>query len=365
MRFRNLTIALVLAVLATVGLLAGVKYHQISGAAGGWGEAPQAVTIAEASSMLWQPMISTTGTVVAKQSVDLKNEVLGKVAKVNFTPGEIVEAGTLLLELDTSVEQAELRAAQSRLKLAQLAEDRVKKSAELNAVTPMELDVVRATTEAAAAEVQRLEAMIERKRIKAPFKGTVGMTDIHLGQFLSEGTMITSLQGVDEEVYVDFAMPQEMAQRMPMGAPVKIVSGESEIDAAIQSGDALISQMTRSRRTRVAIKHAPQALEPGMSVSVMLHAAFPRNVVTVPAVSIRRSAWGDSVFVVVKDDKGAPRAKRVSVDVGASLGERVVINSGIVAGQQVVADGSFKLQEGNLLNPTPATRPASTQPAAK
>lgn len=362
MRFWNLTIAVVLAVLLAVGLLAGVKYRQIASAGGGWGEAPQAVTIAEATSIVWEPMISTTGTVVAKQSVELKNEMAGKVSKVNIQPGAVVDAGTLLLELDTSVEEAELRAAQSRAKLAQISEERVKRSAEGNAVTPLEVDQARATAEGAAAEVQRLEAMIDRKRIKAPFKSTVGMTDIHLGQFLAEGTMITSLQGVDEEVYVDFAMPQEMAQRMPVGAPVKIVAGDKEIEAAIQSGDALVSQMTRSRRTRVAIKRVAKTLEPGMSVNVMLHAAFPKKVVTVPAVSIRRSAWGDSVFIVVNDEKGAPRAKRVSVEVGASLGERVVINGGLAEGQKVVADGAFKLQEGNLLAPAPATTNPATQP---
>ena len=175
--------------------------------------------------------------------------------------------------------------------------------------------------------------------------------------------MITSLQGVADEVYVDFAMPQEMAQKMPKGAPVKIMAGDQEIDASIQNVDALVSQMTRSRRTRVTIKRIARTLEPGMSVNVMLHAALPRKVVTVPAVSIRRSAWGDSVFIVTKDEQGAPRAKRVSVEVGASLGERVVINSGIVAGQQVVADGAFKLQEGALLSPTAPTSQPTTKEA--
>jgi membrane fusion protein (multidrug efflux system) len=102
-----------------------------------------------------------------------------------------------------------------------------------------------------------------------------------------------------------------------------------------------------------------------MAVSVQLHAAIPRNVVTVPAVAIRRSAWGDSVFVVAMDEKGAPRAKRVNVDVGSSLGERVIINSGIVNGQQVVADGSFKLQENNLLSATAATSQPATESKAE
>ena len=184
MRFTILTSAVVIGLLAVVGLLAGVKYRQISGGGGDWGEMKQAVTTALATTSLWQPMISTTGTVVAKQSVEMKNEVAGKVKTINIKPGQVVETGALLLELDASVELAELRASQARLKLAELSEDRVKKSAERNAVTATEVDQARATTEAASAEVQRFEAMIEQKRIKAPFKATVGMTDIHLGQFL-------------------------------------------------------------------------------------------------------------------------------------------------------------------------------------
>ncbi len=368
MRFAIVTSGMVVGVLAVVGLMAGLKYRQIANAGGAWPEPAQAVTTADATSSLWQPMISTTGTVIAKQSVELKNEVAGKVKTINLKAGQVVEAGDLLVEFDAGVEMAELRSAEARLKLAQLSEARVLKSAQNNAVTPLEVDTARATAEAAAADVQRLQATIDRKTIKAPFKAVVGITDVHVGQYLVEGAMIASLQGVDDQLYVDFAMPQEMAQRMPSGAPVKVVAGDKEIDATIQTIDALVSEMTRSVRTRVVIQKAGGGLEPGMSVSVLLHAAMPRSVVTVPAVAIRRSAWGDSVFVVAMDDKGAPRAKRVSVDVGTSLGERVIINSGIVAGQQVVADGSFKLQENNLLSPTPTTAPATpsaTPPAAR
>jgi membrane fusion protein, multidrug efflux system len=366
MRYYGLTAAVFGFVVLVIGGLGLIKYRQVSAAGGGPPNFPTAVTMTPAQQRTFTPTISTTGTVVARQWVTLRNESQGKVVNVNLEPGQIVEAGELLLELDTAVEQAELRAAEARLRLAQVNEERVKKSVERNVSTVTEVDQSRANTEAAAAEVQRFQAIIARKQIKAPFKGVVGLSDIHLGQFLAEGAEITTLQGMDDEVYVEFAMPEAMAARMPLGTPVTLELGDQPVVATLHSYDALVNPGTRSKRTRVIVGKGNDVLRPGQSVTVRLPADLPRQVVVVPANAIRRSAWGDFIYLVGKNDKDQPVAKKTSITVGTSLGEWVIVDQGVLAGQEVVADGSFKLMDGMWLMPTPmqtsTTQPSTTQP---
>jgi membrane fusion protein, multidrug efflux system len=222
-RYLLLTGIVVLIVLGIIGTLATLKILSIqtSMAQGGWPEPANAVVVAQAVEQDWQPVISTTGTVMATRFATLQNEVEGTITEMRMTSGQVVEEGQLLLSLDTSVEAAELRAAQARQKLAEIRFERVKRNAANNAASADEMSEAQATLDAAIAASQQLQAVIDRKTIKAPFKATLGIVDLQKGQYLQQGTTIAALTGVDDHVFVDFAVPQEMAGRLPAGTPIQ------------------------------------------------------------------------------------------------------------------------------------------------
>lgn len=364
-RYLLLTAIVALIVLGIVGTLAGLKYRAIAAAmaGGAWPEQAISVTVAKAVEEDWQPVINTTGTVVATRFVTLQNEVEGTIKEFRITSGQVVDEGQLLLRLDTSVETAELQAAVARQELAAARLDRAKRAAQGEAASANELSEARAEADAAIAVSQQLRAIIDRKTLRAPFKATIGIVDLQVGQYLPQGATIASLTGVDDSVYVDFAIPQEMAGRLPVGTPIQLFrvdDPDQPIPSTIISEDTTLSDRTRTTRTRVKATNTA-ALRAGMSVNVRLPASLPQRVITVPATAIRRAAWGDFVYVVTSDSEGKQRAQQRGITVGSSLGERVIVRKGIAAGTDVVADGSFKLAENALIS----IASPSTQPTAK
>jgi len=364
-RYLLLTGIVAVIVLGIIGTLTLLKIRSVQAAmaGGGWPEQAIAVVVAQAVEQDWQPVINTTGTVMATRFVTLQNEVEGTIKELNMKSGQVVEEGQLLLRLDTSVEAAELRAAVASQQLAELRFTRSKKAADANAASADELSEARATLDTAIAVSEQLQAVIDRKTIKAPFKATIGIVDLQSGQYLQQGSTIASLTGVDDSVFVDFAVPQEMAGRLPIGAPIQLFrvdEPDKSFTSTIVSDDMTLSDRTRTTRTRVQTMNTA-AMRPGMSVNVRLPASLPQRVVTVPATSIRRAAWGDFVYVLTTDSDGKQRAQQRGITVGPSLGERVIVRKGISAGTEVVADGSFKLAENALVQ----VAPASTQPVSK
>ena len=333
-------------------------------AGGAWPEAPMSVLVTRATERDWQPVINTTGTVVATQFVSLQNEEAGTIKELNIKSGQVVEAGALVVRLDTSVEAAELRAAVAKQQLAELQLDRAKRSAASNAASANELDQAQATLDEAIAVSQELQARIDRKTLNAPFKATVGIVDWQIGQYLPEGSSIVALTGVDDYVFVDFAVPQQMAGRLPVGAPIELFRmdvPDQPFMSQIVSDDMTLSDRTRTTRTRAKAKNTAQ-MRPGMSVNVRLPASLPQRVITVPATSIRRAAWGDFVYVLTTDNEGKTRAQQRGITVGPSLGEQVIIRKGVDVGTDVVADGSFKLTENALVQVESATDAVASSP---
>ncbi len=365
-RYIALTLLVTAIVLSTIGTLGVLKYRSIQAAmaGGGWPEPVMSVVVASAVVQDWQPVINTTGTVVATHFVTLQNEEAGTISELNMKSGQVVDAGLVLLRLDSSVEDAELRAATARKQLAELRLDRAKRSAASNGAASNEVDEAKAALDEAAAVCQQLQARIDRKMIKAPFKAAVGIVDWQLGQYLDQGSTIASLTGVDDSVFIDFAVPQEMAGKLPIGAPIPLFrmdEPEKPFMSTIVSDDMMLSDRTRTTRTRAKAQNTA-GLRPGMSVNVRLPASYPQRVVTVPATSIRRAAWGDFVYVLTTDAEGKTRAQQRGITVGPSLGERVIVRKGVEPDTKVVADGSFKLSENALVQITPEAAP-STQRA--
>jgi membrane fusion protein, multidrug efflux system len=301
---------------------------------------------------------STTaiGTVVALRSITLRNELPGTVRWTGIRAGEVVEAGAVLVALDVSVEEAELKALQARADLAETTLTRLQRMAERRAVSAMELDNARAERDVAVAEMERTRAVIARKTIRAPFRARVGIADVHQGQFLDAGTLLTTLQGVDAAVYVDFAVAQAVAAGLRAGDEIEVFVSSDEavaLTARIIAIDARVDPGTRNAAVRVRIDDAGTMLAPGASVRVNVPVGESLRAIVVPVSALRKGPGGDHVFVL-REAAGEVRAEQRSVESGPVLGDSVLIVRGLEAGEQIAAAGSFKLRDGALVHVSPA-----------
>ncbi|GMV05475.1 MAG: hypothetical protein AMXMBFR53_17530 [Gemmatimonadota bacterium] len=326
--------------------------REAEAAAAGQPEPMEAVTEAVAATREHVGTTTSIGTVLATRSVTLRNEVSGTVREVSLTPGRVVEAGALLVALDVSVEEAERAALQARADLAATTLARYERMAQRQAASAIELDNARAERRIALAEMARVEAVIERKTIRAPFRARVGIADVHPGQFLDAGTVLTTLQGVDEAVHVDFMVSQSAAAGLAAGTTVRVIPGQDEsraVKATVVAVDAKVDPSTRNAMVRARIDHAGTSLTPGASVQVEVPIGTPERVVVVPVSALRRGPAGDHVFVLETAEDGRIRARIRPVQAGPVLGDEVVVLQGVGEGERVAASGSFKLREGALV----------------
>jgi membrane fusion protein (multidrug efflux system) len=319
----------------------------------------ETVTAVVATEREHRATTTSIGTVLALRSITLRNEVAGTVRYVALTPGQIVAAGAVLVALDVSVEEAELKALQAQAALAQTTFERLERLREQNAASAEEADQARAQRDIAQAQIARTKAIIARKTIRAPFSARVGIADVHPGQYLNEGTQLTTLQGVADAAHVDFAVSQRVAASLSEGEKVQVYAGDaSPIAARISAIDARIDPNTRNAmvRARIAGSHAPS---PGASVRVVVPTGPASMAVVVPVSAVRKGPGGDHVFVILADSAGKTRAHIRPVQTGPIIGDEAVILQGLKSGEQVAAAGSFKLREGALVALQGAAAPAA------
>lgn len=364
-RHRNRWIGsgLLLASVVAVGVALAVwKYGSIreANAAANQPELAETVTTVAAKKHEHRPTTTSIGTVTAMRWITLRNELPGTIRRVALAPGQIVEAGTVLVALDVSVEEAELAAQRAQAALAETVLGRTRRMSERSAVSAMELDRARADRDVALAQVSRIQAIIARKTIRAPFRARAGIADVHPGQYLEEGTVLTTLQGVDAAVHVDFAVAQQVAAGLRPGDRIDVLTAgaAAPVAAQIAAVDARVDPVTRNATVRARIDDAEGAAAPGASVRVRVPTGPARAAVAIPASALRKGPDGDHVFVIAADPKGQPRARLRPVRVGAMLGDEVVIDDGLAAGERVAASGSFKLRDAALvaLASAPPTR---------
>lgn len=351
--------ALVAAILGVMGGLAGWKYgaaREAIAAAAHQPEPIETVTAAVATARRHQQTTTAIGTVLALRSISLRNELAGTVRHVRLTPGQIVDEGTVLVALDVSVEEAELKALEAQAQLAQTLLDRTQRMADRKAASQMELDNARAERDVALAQIARTKAIIARKTIRAPFRARVGISDVHIGQFLETGTQLTTLQGVDDAANVDFDVAQAVAATLKVGQPVQVfaASDARPITARVVAIDARVDPNTRNAAVRARIDDSHLAPAPGASVRVQVPVGAQRMAVVVPVSALRKGPEGDHVFVLAPGKDGKTRAESRKVTAGPALGDDIVILDGITAGERVAASGSFKLRESALVAVTGA-----------
>jgi len=321
-------------------------------------EPMETISIAISQPREYRPSTTSIGTVSALRSIALKNEIAGMVKKVDLTPGQIVEPGTVLVALDVSVEEAELKAQEAQLVLTEAVLSRAQKARSTNAIPEEEVDRARGQRDVALAQIARSKAIIARKTIRAPFKAKIGISDLHPGQYLAEGTQLTTLQGIDTAAHVDFAIPQMVASELREGDPVEVFVGDKRtpVNAKIVAVDARIDVTTRNAMVRARVEGA-DGPSPGAAVRVRVASGPSRTAIAVPASALRKGPGGDHVFVIAPGPDGKPRAKVRPVVAGTMLGDEVLLIDGLKAGETIASSGSFKLRDGLLVVVTPETPP--------
>ena len=309
----------------------------------------ESVTTALAKERQYRPTTTSIGTVLALNSITLRNEIAGTVRRVSLNPGQVVAPGTVLVALDVSVEEAELEALEAQADLARTTLERLERLQQARATSQEEVDQARAARNVALAQTARLKAIIARKTIRAPFRARVGLADVHIGQYLNEGTELTTLQGVDAAANVDFTVAQAVAAELRVGETVAVLrAGEpAPLAAQVVAVDARIDPTTRNALVRARI--STRAPAPGASVRVEVPVGPLTTAVSIPVSALRKGPGGDHVFVIATDSTGQSRAHVQPVRSGAVVEDEVLILSGLRPGQAVATSGSFKLREAVLV----------------
>lgn len=352
---------LVSVVLGTGALLAGWKQganREAAAAAAHQPEPVERVVLARAEAKEHHATTTAIGTVLALRSITLKNEVAGTVARTSLRSGEIVEAGTVLVALDASVELAELRALEAQARLAETMAQRREELLKAGATTQDEVDQVHAQRDVAQAQSARLRALIAKKTLRAPFRARVGLSDVHPGQYLNAGAELTSLQGVADDVHVDFSVAQSVAAGIQLGSGVEVRTSQGQtLTAKVVAVDSRVDPTTRSALVRARLDGGEHGPAPGASVRVLLSVGESGMAVMIPVSALRKGPDGDHVWVVAPDARGVLRAHERKVESGPALGETAIVLAGLEAGEQLAASGSFKLREGvrvQAAEPAPA-----------
>jgi len=351
----KLRIGAIVGLVLVVGGLAGVKAAQIGkmiGAGKSFVPPPESVTSAKVEASEWQPQREAIGTLVAVRGVVLGAELPGTVREVAFDSGSAVRKGAVLVRLDTSTEQAQLASAAAEATLARLNLERARSLRASEANTPADLQATEARAQQADAAVAGLEAAIAKKTIRAPFDGRISIRQVELGQVVSPGTPVGSLQSVDP-IFVDFWMPQQSLAELRRGQKVHLHTDTfpgATWEGSIATVNTEVDAATRNVRVRATLPNADGRLLPGMFGKVEVISGAPRPVLFVPATAVIFAPYGDSVYVLEPGkDAGAEArllARQRFVRLGERRGDMVAVVSGLAAGDTVVSSGGFKLRNG-------------------
>lgn len=357
-------LCVVLAIAGVTGGLGLYKYRQIEAAmaaAQSSYEPMEAVATVRARQGEWSASVRAIGTVVALRQLEIRNEIAGTITTMGFQSGDIVDAGQVLIEFDTRQERALLAAAEAEARLAKSTLERRQGLRGSAAFSAQEFDRAQADFAASTARAKNLEVAIEKKRIVAPFRARVGITDLQPGTYLDVGTRLGTLQGVDADAYIDFSLPQDSGVAIRPGVAVTLsvrgIPGETAT-ATIVAEDDRVDGANRAVRFRAVVSGLGNALRPGTFVDVSVVISAPRPAIMVPLASVRRSPHGQHVFVIV-DEEGKLRAKQRPVETGPVQGDEIAVEKGLSVGELIAASGSFKLRDGLLVQPEAPPPPPS------
>ena len=350
MRDRPWLVVIVFCVVLVL-VLGFIKFTQISAAIAfgeSFPEPSEVVQLQDVQHTPWQPNMTIVGDVRASQEVELRNELAGVIAEVGFRSGELVGIGQLLVQLDVSEQQAQLEAAKAEEALAAADYKRFSGFKNPDAVSRQQVDRAKAELAIATAQAKSIQSIIDRKTIRAPFKGFASIHQLEVGEYLAPNSIVAYIVGDSSDLWVDFSLPQQHAS-IKVGTPVQVQADNvSAIPFAAQviAVEKSLSRESRTVRVRAAFTEKDIPIKPGTIVNVLSPMGSAIQVVRLPSSAVRVDSFGAYVFVVSKAEDGKLRASRNPVEVVAKENEDSIVGSGLELGQRVATKGAFKLREG-------------------
>ena len=331
---------------------------------------PEAVTTIVAGQERWPSTLNAIGTMAAVRGVTVSADLAGIVEEILFESGDSVREGQVLVVLDTRQEQAQMAAAEAQRVLARLNFNRMQDLLDQRVVSKAEFDSATAESRQADARVGEIRAAIERKTIRAPFPGTLGIRQINKGQYLAGGDPVVPLQALNP-IYVNFGVPQQAIGQVRVGRTVRVTTEQlanTAFDGRISAIDSVVDQTTRNIQVQATLANPSGTLRPGMFVQTEMPLGAEQRVVALPASAISYAPYGDSVFVVadLKDDKGHTYrgVRQQFVKLGPARGDQIAVMSGVNPGDEVVTSGVFKLRNGAAVQINNSVKPGNN-PAAR
>ena len=358
-------LAAVVVFVTAIGL---VKYKQIQTAvaqASSFQPPPEAVTTVVAKQEQWPATLAAIGTVAAVHGVTVSADLPGIVDSITFDSGRMVREGEILVQLDSRQERAQLAAAEAQRDLTRLNLDRMRGLRQEGIISQSDDDRAAAESKQAEARVGEIRATIERKIIRAPFGGLLGIRQVNRGQYLQGGSPVVPLQSLDP-IYVNFALPQQAVSQLRTGGKVQIsLQGVSnaEFTGRITAVDSVVDEATRNVQVQATLSNPEGKLRPGMFVEAQVVLGAQQPIVALPASAINYAPYGDSVFVVGPvEGAGGVKYEGVRqqfVKLGGTRGDQVAVLSGVNPGESVVTSGVFKLRNGAAVKVNNTTVPGN------
>ncbi len=361
----------ILGLVLVVVVLAGIKASQIMamiGAGKHFVLPPESVTSAKVEEMTWPSSRTAVATLVAVHTVTVSSELTGTVRQLGFESGALVKRGALLIKMDTSTEDAQLHAAEAQKSLAKSTLKRQDALRKNDANTAADLDSAESRASETEANSAVLESTIEKKTIRAPFDGRIGIRQVELGEVLSPGTAIATLQSVTP-IFADFWLPQQAIADLHVGQAVLLhvedIYPKESWKGTISTVSPEVDANTRNVRVRATFDNPEGRLEPGMFADVEIISNTERKSLAIPMTAVIYAPYGDAVFVIETKDN-AMSVQQKFVRLGERRGDLVAIISGLSAGETIVSSGAFKLHNGtavvvhNELAPVADTAPKPT-----
>ena len=361
---RLLLSLLLLAVLA--GTVFGLKYRQLQQASAvRQAPPPPVVAVTELRSETWQPYLATVGDLAAVEGITVSSEVAGVVSAIHFESGQAIRKGEPVIDLQADSDRAELRGLKALNRLAQIKFRRTAKLLPERSLSQADYDEAKATLDSTEAAVAAKQALIEKKRIIAPFDGILGIREADLGQYLAPGSPIVLLEALDP-IHCDFALPERYLASLATGQTVTLAvqAYPDEIfQGRITALNPAVEVATRNLRVQATLENPDHRLRPGMFAEVRVLLPQREQVLTLPEGAITYNPYGDSVFEVLEGEQGLTVQRR-QIETGESRQGRVEIRSGLSPGARVVSAGQVKLRNGVAVVLDDKPSPGERQPSS-
>src|ERR1700674_513848 len=335
-------------------IIGGVKALQIRKMMGSKPPMPvETVSSAVVKEVNWAPILSSVGSISPVQGATVSTDLGGTVAEIGFENGALAKKGDVLVRLDTSAEEAQLRSAHSDAQLAKADVARARDLAARKVGSKAELDAAEANAAQKIAQADNMRAMIAKKEIRAPFDGQLGIRQVNIGQMIIAGQQVVQIQALDS-VYVDFALPQQRITQLKPGLEVHLTTdaiAERQFNGKLTAINPAIDVVTRNVILQATLENKDHALRPGMFAKIEVILPEEHSTLVVPGSAVSYAPYGDSVFVIEKkkDEKTGQETKTIRqqfVRIGEARGDFVSVTTGLKAGQIIVGPGVFKLRNG-------------------